>query len=131
MEIRQSNPSDIIQLITLLSQLTEVGNPRNIPDHVFENIYVAIMNDKIIGCATILIEDKIIHDGSKVGHIEDVVVHHNYRKSGIGKLLIDNCVKIAKQRGCYKVILDCDEHNVKFYEKCGFRTHGVCMRLDL
>lgn len=131
MEIRQSKPSDIDQLIPLLSELTTVGNPQNIPDTVFENIYVAVINDQIIGCATILIEDKIIHDGSRVGHIEDVTVNHSFRNQGIGKLLIDNCVEIAKQRKCYKVILDCDDNNVKFYEKCGFKTHGMCMRIDL
>jgi len=131
MEIRQSKPSDLSQLIEILNELTKVGNPQNIPDMVFENIYVAIIDDKIIGCATILIENKIIHGGSSVGHIEDVAVHHSFRNQGVGKSLIDHCVNIAKERKCYKVILDCSDHNVKFYEKCQFKTHGVCMRLDL
>jgi glucosamine-phosphate N-acetyltransferase len=27
---------------------------------------------------------------------------------------------VGKTVGCYKVILDCSEKNVPFYEKCGF-----------
>ena len=29
----------------------------------------------------------------------------------------------------YKIILDCDEKNVKFYEKCGFNNAGVEMQI--
>ena len=31
----------------------------------------------------------------------------------------------------YKVILDCLENIVRFYEKCGFRKYGISMRHDL
>ena len=41
------------------------------PNHI---IYVAIDDKKIIGSTTLLIEQKFIHDGGLVGHIEDVVV---------------------------------------------------------
>ena len=35
-------------------------------------------NHLLIGTGTIFIEPKIIHNFGFVGHIEDVVVHHNY-----------------------------------------------------
>jgi glucosamine-phosphate N-acetyltransferase len=38
---------------------------------------------------------------------------------------------IAAQCGCYKVILDCAEHNVKFYEKCGFLRKELQMAMYL
>ena len=134
-EVRQANKKDLNSLINLLSQLTVVGNPtvESINKNIYDNIYVAYLTDdnNIIGTITLFVEDKIIHNGSKVGHIEDVVVDKNYRKMGVGKLLIDYVVKLSKDRGCYKVILDCDEDNIKFYEKCGFKTKGVCMRFDI
>lgn len=135
--VRGSMSSDFSEITSLLEQLTTVGEitQDKISDNIYSNIYVAytIVNGEeiIVGCSTLLIEDKIIHRGGKVGHIEDVVVNQKYRVKGIRKLLIDHCVEIAKREGCYKVILDCDEDNVRFYEKCGFKPHGVCMRIDM
>ena len=133
MLIRKATENDFEQLKELLKQLTVVGDDFTVNKEIYNNIFVISDNDteKIIGCATLLIEDKIIHKGSKVGHIEDVVIHNSWRKQGIGKLLIDHCVEVAKKAGCYKVILDCDTDNVKFYEKCNFKVNGVCMRLNL
>ena len=102
--MRQANPNDFEELVCLLSQLTEVGDPKviNIPDDIYNNIYVAIskINDNLIGCITLLVEHKIIHQGSKVGHIEDVVVDKNYRKTGVGQSLLDYVIDISRNVGC-------------------------------
>ena len=45
-------------------------------DHI---IHVAIENKKIVGSTTLLIEQKFIHGGGLVGHIEDVVVRKDLR----------------------------------------------------
>ena len=84
------------------------------------NIYVIEKNNKIIASGTLLIENKIIHNFGKVGHIEDIVVDFNERGSGLGKLIINHLIETAKNLNCYKIILNCNESNVKFYEKCGF-----------
>ncbi len=86
-------------------------------------------NSQIIGSSTIFIETKIIHNFGRVAHIEDVIVHNEYRGHGLGKLLLDKCIEIAKQEGCYKIILDCSDNNCKFYEKCGFTKKGNQMAL--
>jgi len=84
---------------------------------------------QIVASATIIVEEKLIHNMGKVCHIEDVVVDKDSRGKGFGKELIQHCVELAKTYGCYKVILNCDEDNVKFYEKCdtGFQCKGVEM----
>ena len=98
-KVRQANKKDLKSLINLLSQLTTVGNPtvESINKNIYDNIYVAYLTDdnNIIGTITLFVEDKIIHNGSKVGHIEDVVVDKNYRKLGAGKLLIDYVVNLS------------------------------------
>ena len=83
----------------------------------------------IIGSSAIFIETKIIHNFGKVAHIEDVIVHNEFRGKGIGKMLIEKCIEVAKQNGCYKIILDCSEHNCEFYEKCGFTQKGAQMAM--
>ena len=77
-------------------------------------------NKKIIGMVTLLIEQKLIHGGQCVAHIEDLVVDLEYRKLGIGKQLIDFCKTYANQNNCYKIILDCADETRKFYEKNKF-----------
>lgn len=94
-------------------------------------VYVAVLNDAIIGTASLDIDTHFIHNGGKVGRIEDVVVAPLYRCVGIGTMLVRRCIEAAKDEACYKVILSCDEDNTLFYELCGFRRHEVSMRLDL
>lgn len=86
-----------------------------------------LSQNKIIATSSVLIEKKFIHKLSSVGHIEDVVVDKEYRNNGLGKLLIDYCIKYAIDIGCYKVILNCSEDNLKFYKKCGFKQKNVEM----
>lgn len=97
------------------------------PMHV---IYVAVIDSSVIGSASILIEQKFIHGGGKVGHIEDVVVKKEYQGKGIGQKLVTVLLDHAKKEGCYKTILDSDDAVVPFYEKLGFRRHSSEMRYD-
>jgi len=97
------------------------------PNHI---IYVAIDDKKIIGSTTLLIEQKFIHDGGLVGHIEDVVVRKDYERNGIGIKLITSMLERAKEKNCYKTILDCKDDVKQFYEKIGFKRESNCMRYD-
>jgi glucosamine-phosphate N-acetyltransferase len=92
---------------------------------------VRLNEGKVEGTATVLIENKFLHCGSRVAHIEDVVVHEGSRTKGLGKELIERCLQIAKDNKCYKVILDCNEEIIPFYAKCGFRPDGYCMRAEV
>ena len=84
------------------------------PDHI---IHVAEINGKIIGSTTLLIEQKFIHDGGKVGHIEDVVVSKEFEGKGIGMKLVISLLEKAKSMNCYKTILDCKDELIPFYER--------------
>jgi len=81
----------------------------------------------LVGAGTLLVEFKFIHACSKVGHIEDVVVLPETRGKGLGLLVVNTLVEEAKKRGCYKVILDCDEKNIDFYKKAGMERKEVQM----
>lgn len=125
-----------------LSNLTELGrivedNRRaekilsEIKSCPFHRIFVAVKDDgQIIGSTTLLIEQKFIHDGGKVGHIEDVTVNKNYEGKGVGSALVRKAIGFAKQNNCYKVILVCSEKNIQFYKVIGFKEHEISMRYD-
>ena len=97
------------------------------PNHI---IHVAEKNGKIIGSATLLIEQKFIHDGGLVGHIEDVVVRKDYEGKGIGIKLVTSMLERAKEKNCYKTILDCNDDVKQFYERIGFKRESNGMRYD-
>ena len=97
------------------------------PNHI---IYVAIDDKKIIGSTTLLIEQKFIHDGGLVGHIEDVVVRKDYERKGIGIKLVTSMLERAKEKNCYKTILDCKDDVKQFYERIGFKRESNGMRYD-
>lgn len=141
--IRELELLDITEdYFKLLCQLS--GNPRETSgwdyaasfwlkyeDNEYHQTFVYEDEGSVIGTATVLIEHKLLHYGSRVGHIEDVVVDKNTRKSGIGKELIKACVDFCRYNKCYKAILDCSEVNIPFYEKCGFTFAENCMRINL
>jgi len=97
------------------------------PNHL---VFVVILDDKVVGSTTLLIEPKFIHQGGKVGHIEDVVIAKEFQGSGIGEKLINFVLEYAKKNDCYKTILDCSDDVKPFYEKIGFKKHSNCMRFD-
>ena len=97
------------------------------PDHI---IGVADIDGKIVGSTTLLIEPKFIHNGGLVGHIEDVVVDKNFQGMKIGEKIMKYLLKIAKDRGCYKTILDCTDDVKPFYEKIGFKHTAYELRFD-
>jgi glucosamine-phosphate N-acetyltransferase len=143
--IRRLEPSDFSKgLLALLAKLTTVGNvseedfTRRFGEIVDEekkrdsqtppySIAVIEDNGKIVATGTLFIEKKFIHGCGCVGHIEDVVVHEAMRGHHLGQQIIRFLTDAAKDAHCYKVILDCNEHNVGFYEKCGYSRKSVQM----
>ena len=93
-------------------------------------IMVAELDGQIVGSITLLIEPKFIHQGGLVGHIEDVVVRSELQGKGIGEQLVNAALEYAKNHGCYKTILDCDDNVKPFYEKIGFKRNSNAMRFD-
>ena len=102
----------------------------NIKSSQNQKIFVAILEDKVVASTTLIIEQKFIHDGGLVGHIEDVVVSKEYQGKGIGNELIIQVLDYAKKNNCYKTILDCSDDVKSFYERIGFKRHSNCMRFD-
>lgn len=97
----------------------------NLPKN--HNIYFYMLNDKIVGGITLIIEQKLIHNGRCSGHIEDLVVLEEYRSGGLEGLLLDYVINISKQNNCYKCILDCDENLENNYSNKGFVKKGIYM----
>lgn len=87
-------------------------------------IWVADESGTLYATATVLYEPKFIRDLATVAHVEDVCVKTSMRGLGLGKQLIQHVCAAAKDKGCYKILLDCTDENVEFYHKCGLNRVG-------
>lgn len=126
--------------IELLNQLT-ISSTDNIDKLAFTNQIkkvthcgqkdIFVIHDpttnKVIGTSSNLYDHKFSRNFGTVAHIEDVIVDENYRGNGLGKLLVEKCMEIAKKNNCYKIILNCKDTNCAFYEKCGFEKKETQM----
>ncbi|MBW2992920.1 GNAT family N-acetyltransferase [Candidatus Woesearchaeota archaeon] len=134
-DIDLEDPSDFFETLSNLREVGELSNAKDILLKINSqdgHIFVAITPEgKIIGTATILIEQKFIRQGAKCAHLEDVSVNKNYEGKGIGSAVINKAIEYAKKVGCYKLIADSEEKNIPYYEKFGFKRYQTCMRLDL
>jgi len=138
--IRQIQKDDLWKgfLTTLdsLRQSSDISKIRaeKVFDKIKENpnhlIAIALLNERVVGSATLIIEQKFIHNGGMVGHIEDVVVDKKHQGKKIGEQIIKYLLEESKAKGCYKTILDCSDEVKPFYEKLGFKHNANALRFD-
>ena len=83
-------------------------------------VYVAEMENKVVGMALYYYGFSTWKGRSL--HLEDLIVHENYRKLGIGRALMNQVIQIAKIEKVERMsweVLDWNEPAVKFYESLG------------
>ena len=90
------------------------------------NSVVGLCNDKIVAYGSVVVENKV--RGEVAGHIEDIVVDSEVRGKMIGVSLIKELIKVAKNKGCYRITLFCKETLVNFYSRNGFKVNNVVMK---
>jgi glucosamine-phosphate N-acetyltransferase len=140
-EVRDLELVDIYQKEGLLECLQELADC-SLTKKQLEQIYfdrqhlgirtlVVVKGDFILATGSLLIEQKFIHNGGKVCHVEDVAVAPEYQGTGIFRILIEEIFRIAQATKCYKTILYCSENLVDLYEKFGFKPWACGMRLDV
>jgi glucosamine-phosphate N-acetyltransferase len=115
MNIRQLNENDYEQYLELITQFKKTIFSEEQFIYFLNlinknsDIWIIELNNNIIASGTILYEYKFIHDISLCAHIEDVYVDERYRGQKYGLKLVEHIINQAKNKKCYKVILDCDE----------------------
>ncbi len=60
--------------------------------------------------------------------VTNIAVKSEYRKQGIGRMLVDGVVSQAQERGANTIVLEVRESNlpaISLYEKCGFENIGI------
>ena len=131
---RNIEKKDLEQVFVLLNQLKEmdvskIDNEKAWNDFITNsssNSIVGIYNDKVVAYGSVVVENKV--RGEVAGHIEDIVVDTEVRGKMIGVTLIKELVKVAKNKGCYRITLFCKESLINFYSRNGFEVNNVVMK---
>lgn len=120
----------------LLNQLTDSPKPDKETLKKFmteicksSEIWNIEYDNKIIGTGKLVFEPKLTHNLCYMAHIEEIVIDKEFRGKGLGKLLIKHLLDKCKH--CYKVILNCNETNIRFYQQCGFNKKDAQMSIYL
>ncbi|MGN1310777.1 MAG: ribosomal protein S18-alanine N-acetyltransferase [Clostridia bacterium] len=96
---------------------SELQNP-------FSTYIMAKLGNKIVGFAGMI-------DTIDQMEITNIVVKKDYRKNGIGNILLNRLISLAKENKKTEIILEVNENNIsaiKLYEKNGFRKCGLRKR---
>jgi glucosamine-phosphate N-acetyltransferase len=94
-------------------------------------IYVIEYKNKIIGSATLIIQPKFHNNFKNAGLIEEVIIDEKFRGQGLGKKIIEFVISEARNKLCYKLVLNSEEKNKDFYTKLGFVDYGIEFKMYL
>tara|TARA_B100000989_G_scaffold208623_1_gene158220 strand:- start:354 stop:776 length:423 start_codon:yes stop_codon:yes gene_type:complete len=131
---RNIEKKDLDLVFVLLNQLKQIDIDNIDKDKAWSdfinntgsNSVVGLCNDKIVAYGSVVVENKV--RGEVAGHIEDIVVDSEVRGKMIGVSLIKELIKVAKNKGCYRITLFCKETLVNFYGRNGFEVNNVVMK---
>lgn len=136
--IRPAAEADLPELVELLRHLFELEQDFE-PDaskqqaglslmleSPFAELLVAECGGRVAGFCGVQLQISTAM-GSYAAQIEDLVLHPEFRRRGIGSRLLDAAGAWAKQRGARRLQLNCDDQNLpamRFYEARNWiRTH--------
>lgn len=95
---------------------------------------VTEVDGKLVSSCVLVVIENLTRSASPYALIENVITHPEYRNRGIGTRLLKRAQNIAKEKGCYKVMLLTGRKSaIGFYEKAGFdggSKTGFIIRFD-
>jgi ribosomal protein S18 acetylase RimI-like enzyme len=92
-----------------------------------KKILVARHDSKIIGVVSMIFLTRLNRTKKEL-YIPELVVSKSYRRQGVGKSLIDHCIKTAKKKGCFRIRLESGKQRRVahiFYPKLGFEQSSL------
>lgn len=114
LEIRSARRGDFPAVSSLLSQMHEEASLDEAPSEtafceILESpsrvILVAVDKGTVVATVDLFVMANMTRGGRPWAGIENLVVDAEYRRSGIGRALIEVVMDIAREQGCYKLQL--------------------------
>ena len=140
--VREAKDTDIPRILELYQQLAM--NPEELESIQIEpefsrkmfgkitslegyHLLVAEVDGEVMGTTVLVILPGLAHGISRWGVVEFMVVDEAHRSRGIGQELMDHAAELARETGCYKIMLGSNKQRSdahRFYRKAGYEaTH--------
>lgn len=114
--IRKAETDDLNKVSTFITPFIDDGKllPRTFEEleDLLNHLYIAELDDKIIGCAALEIYSK------KLAEVRSLAVSPLAQGMGVGKMLVAACVKQAKEADVLEVMAITSSE--AFFKACGF-----------
>ena len=134
MEIRELNEGDLESLLKLYEQLDGKNSGFSVEDAriiwkneiaEYPNIkyFGAVENGKVVSTCFCAIIPNLTRLGGAICFVENVVTDKDFRKQGLGKKVMEKAIEFAREKNCYKVILESGAWRTEahqFYRNLGF-----------
>lgn len=138
LKIRKATKKDINEILSLLYQLQR-PKPKTSSENLAlrKRIYqylnekdkkiVVAEDSKIVGVISMMLLPRLNRTKLEL-YVPELVVLENHRGLGIGKSLMESCVKIAKKKKCFRIRLESGNKRKeahRFYKKIGFEQSAL------
>ena len=112
--------AEILGLYTSVGWTNYTDNPTMLKNAYLNslNIYGAYVDDKLIGII------RVVGDGYSVIFIQDLLVHPEFQRKGIGTLLLKRMLKEYENVYQMHLITEDSEKTISFYKSLGFTDNG-------
>lgn len=140
--VRPATEQDIPRILELYQELTgerhdltryQIGPVlAEITSMTGHELLVAEEDSVVVGTMVLLVVPNLSHGALPWAIVENMVVDQEYRRRGIGRVLMEYAIARARQAGCYKVQLFSHKKRRqahKFYRSLGFETSAHGFRL--
>ena len=102
-----------------------------------ERLYFLVVEEdnRVVSTVQLAIIPSLTHNMRSFAVVENVVTHEAYRKKGFASKLLQEAIKIAQDKNCYKISFETGsnrENTLNFYKENGFEMdtkHSFLKRL--
>jgi GNAT superfamily N-acetyltransferase len=134
MEIRFASSDDYQELMVLYNKFVGSDRYSKLDNDSFNKVlnsganfvFIAEDNGKLIGFATFSVR-LVVRYPKPIAELDELFVEEEYRRSGVGKMLMTQVLIKAKEMDCYRLYIESHyDHKAahKFYESLGFTNYG-------
>jgi N-acetylglutamate synthase-like GNAT family acetyltransferase len=114
--VRRATEADIAAIEAFIEPYVDDGKllPRTYDEltELLPSFFIAELDGKIVGCAALEIYSR------KLAEIRSLAVSPAMQGKGIGRLLVDACIELARERNVLEVMAITSSED--FFKACGF-----------